>query len=171
MSENSSVTSHLDNDLFDIEVGLMLSEELKRSGGMFLSGKGRNALLGGSENGKTIAHRISGGVGEKTLAVDISTRASKGSAAGNMAKTAKRPEQAGRKSGSAKMAALNLTLKASLMLPSGGCAWDRVRQNHVHHYATTIADKSVPISFYSIVISNVALCGFNMYHTGKYPCC
>ena len=103
MSDIGIVTSSNDNDLFEIEVGLMLSEALKEAGTVLVSQKGKKALLGDGKKDATLAQRISGGGAEKTLEVTIGTRASKGPVAGQIVKAAKRPEHVGRKSGSAKV--------------------------------------------------------------------
>ena len=76
MSDIGIVTSGNDNDLFEIEVGLMLSEALKEAGTVLMLQKGKKALLGGGKKDATLARLISGGGEEKTLEVTIGTRAS-----------------------------------------------------------------------------------------------
>ena len=105
MSEMCSVTNDFDNDLFEVEVGLMLSEALKEAGAMLVSQKGKRALVGGGKNAATLSHRISGGGAEKQLEVIIGVRELKGPAAGNMVRAAKRPEHVGRLKGSARVLA------------------------------------------------------------------
>jgi hypothetical protein len=80
MSDICIVTNGKDDDLFEIEVSLMLSEALKEAGTVLVSQKGKKTLLGGGEKDATLAHRISGGGAEKALEVTCPAPAPSGSA-------------------------------------------------------------------------------------------
>ena len=56
MSDVCIVTSGNDNELIEIEVGLMLSEALKEAGTVLVSQKGKKALLGDGKNDATLVH-------------------------------------------------------------------------------------------------------------------
>ena len=70
MSEIAIVTSDNDSDLFEIEVGLMLSQALKEAGTMLVSQKGKKTLLGGSKKaGACGSYSMEEILTEKTVAL------------------------------------------------------------------------------------------------------
>jgi len=76
MSEIGMVNSGNDSGLFDVEVGLMMSEALKEAGTVLVLQKGNKALVGGGKNVSQLKQRISGGVAEKRLKATICTTVS-----------------------------------------------------------------------------------------------